>query len=293
MKRQLLFLGLLWGHTTWASPGEASLLDEFESSSQYEQHRTTLIDDHQLNGTELARLSGHESWEIRLQAQVLTIWRDNPERAMQCWTLAPGMTRNGMPRFAGENWRGPDAAPLLIERFIQGNDETETRAALIAALQYTKGDWSEAVVSLFEVETEERVREVMADVLRYADSEAAWVGLGLAAQDESATVRSAAMRSIGSRSDGALGAQILVQAMADGHANVRAMAARSSGWLEITPNWNALRPLISDEDAEVRLHALRAMKRIDGVRTAQLSELSSLQNDANDKVRRLATSITP
>ena len=81
-----------------------------------------------------------------------------------------------MYRFAGENWRGPDAAPLLIERFIHGNDEPEVRAALIAALQHTNGDWSEASLA-FKVEPEEHVREVMADVLRHAESDAAWIGL--------------------------------------------------------------------------------------------------------------------
>ena len=291
MKRQLIVLGLFWSQAIWASPGESDLLDAFEASSQYEQHRTALIANNQLTNNDLSRLSTHDNWEIRLQAQIVSIWRVNPERASQCWTDAPGITRNGMPRFAGEPWRGPDAAPLLIERFIQGNDDTETRAALIAALQYTKGDWSQAVVSLFAVETEERVREVMADVLRYAESDAAWLGLSSAAQDDSANVRSAAMRSIGSRSDGAIGAEILLGAMTDPHAGVRAMAARSTGWLEIAPNWNALRPLISDENAEVRLHALRSMKRIDAVRTAQLTELHTLQNDTNDKVRRLATGI--
>ena len=70
------------------------------------------------------------------------------------------------------------------------------------------------------------------------------------------------------------------------------MAARSTGWLEIAPNWDALRPLISDEHPDVRLHALRAMKRIDTVRTAELTELPTLQNDGDAKVRRLATSIT-
>ena len=101
----------------------------------------------------MERLSLNERWEIRLQAQLVTIWREVPEKAIECWTHAPGITRNGMYRFAGENWRGPDAAPLLIERFIHGNDEPEVRAALIAALQHTNGDWSEALVSLLSVKS--------------------------------------------------------------------------------------------------------------------------------------------
>ena len=91
MKRPLIFLGLLWA----MPPGPAlmnHLLNAFEASSQYERHRTALIADNELTESDLERLSLEQLLEIRLQAQLVTIWREVPEKAIECWTHAPGIT---------------------------------------------------------------------------------------------------------------------------------------------------------------------------------------------------------
>ena len=291
MKSNLIIFGLLWGSIAWAETTQETLIEAFQTADHYPSSRAELIADADLSDGDLQLMERELSWEVRLQAQVVQIWRRDPDRAKLCWSSKPGITRNGMPRFAGEPWRGPEAASLLLERFIQGSDDTETRAALIAGLQHTDGDWSEAVVSLLETEPESRIREVMADVLRHADAGVVWEGLTHAAADPEAEVRAAAMRSIGSRADGADGTALLLTALSDENPQVRGMAAKSTGWLKIEQSYEVVRPLITDENPDVRLHALRAIRRIDEPRTAKLSELQQLQEDSSDKVRRLAEGI--
>jgi hypothetical protein len=291
MMRSLSLVGLFISTTALAAPTHDTLLATFEAPQDYPSARDRVVADLSLDKAELDRALADSRWEVRLQAELVQIWRADPERAALCWESDPGLTRKGTPRFAGEIWRGPDSAPLLLERLVQADESAELRGALVGALSHTDGDWTQAISSLFELEADASVREVMADVLRHGEASFAWTGLSQAAADPDAAVRAAAMRSIGSRDDGIQGAALLSSAMSDSDATVQAMAARSSGILQISDAWDPIRALLDHSDASVRLNALRALSRIDADRAAQLTELARLRTDKDSKVQRLAERI--
>tara|TARA_B100001250_G_scaffold55591_1_gene42971 strand:+ start:79 stop:630 length:552 start_codon:yes stop_codon:yes gene_type:complete len=180
---------------------------------------------------------------------------------------------------------------MILERLTQADESAETRTALVAALSHTKGDWTQALSSILVTEVDAQVREVMADILRHGEAAHAWTGLELAATDTDARVRAAAIRSIGSREDGAQGAELVIHALSDPDPQVRAEASRASGVLILADAWGAVHGLLTDSDPGVRLHALRALSRIDAERAKQMSELSTLRGDADSKVSRLAERI--
>jgi HEAT repeat protein len=291
MIRRLGLTTLFISSTAFAGPTQDTLLSTFDSSGDYVEARSRTVSDSDLDQAQLYEALRDPRWEVRLQASVVQLWRDNPELAQLRWSSNPGVTRKGTPRFAGEIWRGSDAAPMLLERLTQANESAENRAALVAALSHTKGDWTQALSSLLETEVDSQVREVMADVLRHGEAAHAWTGLELAATDTQARVRAAAIRSIGSREDGDRGAALVIDALNDQDAEVRGEASRASGVLILDDAWNEVHDLLADSDPEVRLHALRALSRIDSERAKQMSELSALRGDPDSKVRRLAERI--
>ena len=83
----------------------------------------------------------------------------------------------------------------------------------------------------------------------------------------------------------------MIDALSDTDAEVRAEASRASGVLVLADAWDAVHGLLTDSEPEVRLHALRALSRIDAVRAQQMSELSTLRGDTDSKVSRLAERI--
>ena len=119
------------------------LLSVARTTTDYPTARTSLVDDTSLTAVDLETALREDDWEIRQQAAVVGLWRVDPERARAIWTSEPGLTRRGTPGFAGELWRGSDAAPLMLERLIHGDEPAENRAALVGALRHTEGDWSQ------------------------------------------------------------------------------------------------------------------------------------------------------
>ena len=74
----------------------------------------------------------------------------------------------------------------------------------------------------------------------------------------------------------------LSAALSDDDAGVRAAASRAFGLLGGSGRFEALRPGLADDDAEVRLQSLRALERLDRARAAGLSEVAGLAADDSD-----------
>ena len=88
-------------------------------------------------------------------------------------------------------------------------------------------------------------------------------------------------------------AAALVARLKDPDPAVRAAAGQALGWFAHAPAWAALEASVADEDATVRLRALRALQRIDARRAADSAAVQAAARDLDPKVARAAQQITP
>lgn len=207
------------------------------------------------------------------------------------WTTQPGITRAGTPRFTDPTLYNPALTPVILERLISGGEHDYVRLALVELLPRTGGEWDGALVDLYATESSADVRSVMVEVTRRADPSDARALLLAAAVDDSAMVRAAVMRTIPYVEDGEGMSAPILAGLVDSNPEVRSFAARSAGWTGMSAAWDDLVVLLSDAEPEIRLHALRALERIDPVATAKLTALDTLEIDIDAKVSRAARQI--
>ena len=69
---------------------------------------------------------------------------------------------------------------------------------------------------------------------------------------------------------------------------MRAASARALGVLQDTGATDTILAMVGDADADTRLQALRALKRIDANLLAQV-DLAALSQDADDRIAREAS----
>jgi HEAT repeat protein len=162
----------------------------------------------------------------------------------------------------------------------------------VAVLPGLREGWDAELAAMLGEESDPTLRQAVTWTLRHAGAEAGLAGLRVALQDPAANVRAEAARSLGWRSDGAELQVELRQALFDAEANVRAMAARSLGWRGVTLAAGEISGLVADADADVRLHALRALRRLDLPRARALPALGRLLADPDPRVARVARSVT-
>ena len=208
------------------------------------------------------------------------------------WAMEPLATRSGLPRFLGPEFQVEGAAAVLMDRLVQAGDPSDVRVALVDAIRRTNDDWSASMADVLRSEPDASVRVAMVDALRYGDQAVALKALEKAMKDEEATVRTAAVRSVAyCEGADALGSQIN-ELIRDFDASVRSAATRTAGTLQLQSAWNELVWLSQDADSENRLHAIRALQRINPTKAASLPEIQSLVDDVDAKVSRAARQIT-
>ena len=289
----LLALGLALSAPASAS-SDAALLSLWSSGAGYESSLSALVSDPDVDSAWLASLSSHADWRVRHQAAVALGWRDQAALFEQLSTQPPLKTRAGFPRFVGD-WRAePAAASALLDRFLRGGEDVPTQKALIEAMVHTDGDYGEALAALLPQQQSVELRVVMAAALRDAPGTSAVAALVAALGDADPEVREEAARSLGWRADSAddVGAvDGLLTACADAHDRVRAAAARALGWLEVGRAADTLAGMVTDADADVRLHALRGLHRVAPDDAAALPALADLLQDTDHRVARLARTI--
>jgi len=264
------------------------VLDLHAAGQSYSLQRDAFTAEPSLLDAELAALAEHSDWRVRHQGEVLLGWRHNSALFAEVAEVSPSFDRRGQPLFNHDVFLDEDARPAVLERLLHGGEEAPVRAALATALIGLRSDWGDVSSALLHDEVMPRVREALVWSMRRAGAKAAVAGIALGLADEDSGVRAAACRSVGWRSDGADYAAALLGALADEHSEVRAMAARSLGWRHVAEAWQPLLPLLDDPSADVRLHSLRALSRVDAAAAARLGSLPSLQRDPDPRVARVA-----
>jgi HEAT repeat protein len=287
-----LGLSLLVSGASFAGGLDTDLLTLQSTGATYESGLSALVSDASLNSGALSDLaSGHSDWRVRHQASVVLGWRSDAALFEQVSAMPPVTTRAGFPRFVGD-WRGtPAASSALLDRLLHGGEDVATSKALVEAMIHTGGDFGAALSSLLPAQSSVELRVIMAAALRDAEGPAALTGLVDALSDADPEVREEAARSIGWRPDGADAADALVLACDDAHPDVRAAGARALGWLQVDRALDTLAGMLTDTDADVRLHALRGVSKIDPAAARALPGLSDLAQDSDHRVANLASKI--
>lgn len=232
-----------------------------------------------------------DDWEAWVAAEVDRLRQHAPQLYAAIRDLAPRSTRAGFPRFTGPDVRHPEAAVLLLDRLVNGNETAQVRAALVEALPRTGGAFGPAVLDLMEREKDARVREVMVGSLRHADASSALRGLGRGLADADPGVRAEAARTLARRRDGAELSDALLSAASDPDPDVQLASVRTLGVLQIEAAEAKLVDLLAAGDADLRLHALRSLGRIDPERAAKRPEVSSMRDDPDARVAKLASEL--
>lgn len=203
--------------------------------------------------------------------------------------IQPVETRAGHPRFTDPGLRDPLAAEVFGARLADPAAPAELRLALAEALPRCGGPWAEISVARLEVEEDAGVRAVLVAGLRRAEGEPPLVGARVGLADPEAKVRRAAAELAGWVPEvGTALATELQAALRDPSAEVRGAATRAIGLTGDAGAFAAVSRNLADRDAQVRLEAVRALKRIDAARAAGLPAMVTLQQDADERVRRAA-----
>jgi len=226
-------------------------------------------------------------WQDWLAVEVTRAERERPAQVAELRAATPVATRAGHPRFTTAALESPGTAALLLDRLSRGTDPAPVRAALAEALPRADGAYGAALVGMMAKESDPEVRVAMVGSLRRAAAEPALAGLRTALADTDPRVRAAAAEVAARRPDGAALTDPLLARLADDSAEVVLAATRSLGALGVEAAFPALQGRLKDMSpgtAELRLHSLRALVRIDAARAAGLPELTALRDDPDPRI---------
>ncbi len=230
-------------------------------------------------------------WRVWVDSEVARVSAETPEWFAHLMNAEPQRTRSGFLRFVGPAFQSPSATPVLLHRYTTSGEAPAVRAAVVAALARTGGDYTGPLTELMADEPEALVRVGMVAALQRADGPEALAALALALDDGDPDVRVTAAFSIGRRADGGDLAQALTKHLGDSDARVQAAAARALGFVKADGATGALSELLTHRDAGVRLRALQAIDRIDPQALSELGTLEALTTDADEKVAHAAQKI--
>jgi hypothetical protein len=201
----------------------------------------------------------------------------------------PIATRAGYPRFVGEWTRDERAAPLMLQRLLEGDDHPAVQAALVEALPRTGGEWDDAIAALWEETDSATVRRMMVLTLEEADANVAFNALRTAANSDDAEIRAAAVRAMTWRKDADRFTSVFIAGMQDRNDDVRSLAARASGLHKVEAAKRTLAGMLDSESRDdVRLTVLIALSQIDAEYARSLSAVTRLAQDADQKIARTA-----
>ena len=283
------FVSVAFAPSLYAEESLSGVLVELhEAGGSYLLQRDALLADDSLRDEALVLLIEHDDWRVRHTAELLRALRQHPDIHAVVSTLEPVYDRAGRPRFDLPVMRDPDARSVVVERFLHADEPAPVRAALALSLVGLRADWDRLQSELLAQENAREVRLILVSSMRRAGAQAALSGLALGLADEDAQVRAEACRSVGWRSDGELWSEQLVAALNDDAAEVRAMAARALGWRQVGSAFVSILPGLRDGSADVRLHSLRALWRLDEEGAMDLAAVVELRGDSDARVARLA-----
>lgn len=223
------------------------------------------------------------TWRERVRADLSAMKASAPQLHAELAQLAPSKTRAGFVRFTSDAIHDPRAASVFLDRLARGGDSDDVRAALVEALPRTGGTYADAAVELMGAERSSVVRAAYVHAARRAPAAHAIAIMTRGLADSDAEVQAEAARAAAAHPDGKRLATELRAALASSNAAVRAESARTLGILQIADARDALAARISDESADVRLEALRAIERI-APGSARSLPLDKLAKDEDPRI---------
>ena len=237
-------------------------------------------------GTASAQAS---DWEQQIDTSVSMIEATDIEFANGVLNIDPITTRAGYPRFVGEWTRDERAAPLMLQRLINGDDHPTVQAALVEALPRTGGEWDDAIAALWEDTTEPTVRRMMVLTLEKASDDVAYHALTTAAASEDAEVRAAAVRAMTWRKDADRYEPVFLATLTDQNDEVRSLSARASGLHKLADAKLGLASMLDSETRDdIRLNVLIALHQIDAEYARSLSAVTRIAREEDGKLGRTA-----
>ena len=267
---------------------ESHLIALFEADDTYFEARQAATEDASLGDRDLEELEVHPDWRVRTQAAIILGWRQNGEAFASVYEAAPVVGRQGRKvRFLTDVFSDPTAAPAILERLLHGGESDVVRTGLAHVLVGLYPYWGEDMIGLLGAERGTPLALAAVAAFQWADSDVALAGLRLAFAHKHPAVRAAAASVAGWRADGLNIAPELRAAVSDDSAAARSMAARALGWLGDPEASGALVSLLSDESADVRLHALRSLDRIDSSKAKREVEASRFAAEDDERVLRV------
>lgn len=223
------------------------------------------------------------TWQQRTAIAIDTLQRDEPELYKKLHALRPNRKVGDEQQFTQAIAADPRAAPVFLQRLLNGKDPISVRLALVDALPATAGDWQEGVAALVAIDASPRVRKKLVETLRYVSPPHDIDGLRLAFHDEDPRVRAAATRAAGFARDGiGLFQEVVSMTFDDEDWDVRAAAVQTLGKFKQKVAWPTLQRMLGDPRKEVRLQALLALENIDADAARQLPQLDALARDKSD-----------
>lgn len=199
---------------------------------------------------------------------------------------------NGMPRFGGPEIQDPDAAVIFAARLLnEASADSATRSALADVLGRSAGDFGPMTVAILAAEQDAEIRRTLTMSLRRASDASAQAGLMLALADQDAQVRADAAYCAASHPEASALLEPLRAGLTDDSPVARAASARALGVLKDSASAATLITMVGDSDPEIRLQALRAIKRIDTSLLAQV-DLGALSKDEDLRIAREADKLS-
>ncbi len=276
----------------FAAPAAAadlvSRLVDTDAALDYLAGRDALVLDASVSDVALQDLAEHPDWRVRQQAASVLGWRQQTALFTQVMQATPVLDRAQRLRFPTAPLSQPEAFPAIVERYLHAGEGVAVRAGLYRSLVGLDARWTEVARGLFaEAEPEIRI-EILVSVRKAQDPSVVLDTIRRGLMDGDAAVRAAAAVSAGWRADGADLAPELLANLKDVDEAPRAMAARALGWLGVASATSALPELLGDSSGEVRLHALRSLRRIDAGQAKALPQLPALAADVDPRVANVA-----
>lgn len=229
------------------------------------------------------------TWQQRTAIAIGELQQNDPKLYKQLYTLKPNRRIGDEQQYTQTIAQDPQAAPVFLQRLLNGRDSIAVRLALVDALPSTGGDWQEGLAALVAIDASPRVRKKLVEMLRYVAPPHDITGLRHGFHDEDSHVRAAAARTTGFARDGIGLFQEVVSMTFDDDWDTRAAAAQSLGKFGHKAAWPQLVRLLGDPHPEVRLQVLIALEHIDAAATSRLPELDKLAKDRqNPRLASLA-----
>lgn len=289
----LLLLALLGGPLLTAGPALAAPADDLAAVAEApdglaaaDAFAATRPDE-----ASLTTLAASDDPELAGLARAQLLRLRDPDLYAHVRQAQPvGTTRDGRPRFVDPVLSSPEAAPALLERILYGDDPAAVQLALLGALPTRDRDWLADMAWIEAASPRPTLRAGLTDLLARSRRPEARPHLMAALADPQPDVRAQAARGLARHAEAG---DALLSALSDPTPGVRAAAAWSLGVVGLEAAVTPLTQLTADADAEVRIAAVGALRRIDPARLDTLPTLDALRADPDVRVRRAVGAARP